>query len=69
VEHLILGHAYDEYFVLAYKPGMTVKPHSSIFGQIILQCGEASANDASKLRMFPLSLSSTAFTWFTSFSS
>jgi hypothetical protein len=35
-------------------------------GQFILQCGEASANDALKLRMFPLSLSSTAFTWFTS---
>jgi hypothetical protein len=31
-----------------------------------LQYGEASANDVLKLRMFPLSLSSTAFTWFTS---
>jgi hypothetical protein len=36
-------------------------------GQFILQCEEASANDAIKLRMFPLSLYSTAFTWFTSF--
>jgi hypothetical protein len=35
-------------------------------GQFILQCGEASANDTLKLRMFPLSLSGTAFTWFTS---
>jgi hypothetical protein len=35
-------------------------------GQFILQCGEASANDALKLKMFHLSLSSTAFTWFTS---
>jgi hypothetical protein len=35
-------------------------------GQFILQCGEASANDALKLRMFPLSLSVTVFTWFTS---
>jgi hypothetical protein len=34
--------------------------------QFILQCGEASANDTLKLRMFPLSLSGTAFTWFTS---
>jgi hypothetical protein len=34
--------------------------------QFILQCGEASANDALKLKMFPLSLSVTAFTWFTS---
>jgi hypothetical protein len=35
-------------------------------GQFILQCGEASANDVLKLRMFHLSLSSTTFTWFTS---
>jgi hypothetical protein len=34
--------------------------------QFILQCGEASANNTLKLRMFPLSLSGTAFTWFTS---
>jgi hypothetical protein len=34
--------------------------------QFILQCGEASANDTLKLKMFPLSLSSIAFTWFTS---
>jgi hypothetical protein len=31
-----------------------------------LQCGEASANDALKLRMFPLSLSGTTFTGFIS---
>jgi hypothetical protein len=31
-------------------------------GQFILQCGEASANDTLKLRMFPLSLSDTTFT-------
>jgi hypothetical protein len=30
--------------------------------QFILQCGEASANDTIKLRMFPLSLSRTTFT-------
>jgi hypothetical protein len=35
--------------------------------QFILQCGEARSNNTLKLRMFPLSLSSTAFTWFTSF--
>jgi hypothetical protein len=35
-------------------------------GQFILQCGEPSANDALKLKIFPLSLSDTAFTWFTS---
>jgi hypothetical protein len=31
-------------------------------GQFILQCGEASANDVLKLRLFPLSLSGMAFT-------
>jgi hypothetical protein len=35
-------------------------------GQFILQCGEASANDVLKLKIFLLSLSGTAFTWFTS---
>jgi hypothetical protein len=35
-------------------------------GQFLLQCSEASANDALKLRMFPLSLSGTTFTWFNS---
>jgi hypothetical protein len=35
-------------------------------GQFILQYDEANANDMIKLRIFHLSLSSTAFTWFTS---
>ena len=35
-------------------------------GQFLLQCGEASYSDPLKLRLFPLSLSKTAFTWFTS---
>jgi hypothetical protein len=34
--------------------------------QFILQCCKASANNTLKLRMFPLSLSGIAFTWFTS---
>jgi hypothetical protein len=46
------------------EDGKTTLEH---VGQFILQCGEASANNALKLRMFPLSLSSTAFTLFTSF--
>jgi hypothetical protein len=37
-----------------------------LVGQFILQCGESSANDALKLRMFSLSLAGTTFTWFTS---
>jgi hypothetical protein len=35
-------------------------------GRFILQCGEASTNDTLKLRMLPLSLFGTTFTWFTS---
>jgi hypothetical protein len=31
-----------------------------------IECGEASANDTLKLRIFSLSLSGIAFTWFTS---
>jgi hypothetical protein len=42
-----------------------VKPHQSMLANL-LQCGEASANNTLKLRMFPLSLSGIAFTWFTS---
>jgi len=34
--------------------------------QFLLQCGEASYSDALKLRMFPLPLFGTAFTWFSS---
>jgi hypothetical protein len=48
---------------LSREDGKTTLEH---VGQFILQCGEASANDVLELRMFPLSLSSTAFTWFTS---
>jgi hypothetical protein len=45
------------------EDGKTTLEH---VGQFILQCGVASANDALKLRMFPLLLSGTAFTWCTS---
>jgi hypothetical protein len=76
------GHVYqkpylDYYDQLPYHRGYGVPEFSKFsgeddkttlehVGQFILQCGEASANDALKLRMFPLSLSGTAFTWFTS---
>jgi hypothetical protein len=46
--------------------GKMVKPHSIMLANLFFQYGEASANDALKLRMFPLSLSGIAFTWFTS---
>ena len=35
-------------------------------GQFIIQCGESSTSDIYKLRLFPLSLSGVAFTWFIS---
>jgi hypothetical protein len=32
--------------------------------QFVIQCGEVSSSDIYKLRLFPLSLSGAAFTWF-----
>jgi hypothetical protein len=57
------GYRVPEFSKFSGEDGKTTLEH---VGQFILQCGEASSNDALKLRMFPLSLSSTAFTWFTS---
>jgi hypothetical protein len=67
----------DYYYQLPYPRGYRVPEFSKFTGedgkttlehvsQFILQCGTASANDMLKLRMFPLSLSDTAITWFTS---
>jgi hypothetical protein len=53
----------SEFSKFSGEDGKTTLEHVDKF---ILQCGEASANDAFKLRMFPLSLFGTAFTWFTS---
>jgi hypothetical protein len=52
-----------EFSMFSGDDGKTTLEHVC---QFILQCGDASANDTLKLRMFPLSLSGTAFTWFTS---
>jgi hypothetical protein len=68
---------FDYYNQLPYPRGYRVPEFSKFSGgdgkttlehvdQFILQCGKSSANDALKLKMFPLSLSGTAFTWFTS---
>jgi hypothetical protein len=57
----------DYYDQLAYPRGYSVPEFSKFsgedekttlehVGQFILQCGEASANDVLKLRVFPLSL-------------
>jgi hypothetical protein len=54
---------YSQFTKFSGEDDKTTLEHVS---QFILQCGEASANDTVKLRMFHLSLSGTAFTWFTS---
>jgi hypothetical protein len=57
------GYRVSKFSKFSGEDGKTTLEH---VGQFILQCGEASANDALKLRLFPLLLSSTAFTLFTS---
>jgi hypothetical protein len=57
------GYRVSGFSMFIGEDGKTTLEH---IDQFILQCGEASANDTLKLKMFPLSLSSTAFTWFTS---
>jgi hypothetical protein len=57
------GYIVPEFAKFSGEDGKTTLEHASHF---ILQCGEASANNVLKLRMFPLSLFGTAFTWFTS---
>ena len=42
---------------------MTIVEHVSRF---LIQCGDASAVDALRIRLFPLSLSGSAFAWFSS---
>ena len=42
---------------------MTTVEHVSHF---LIQCGDASAVDALRIRLFPLSLSGSAFAWFSS---
>jgi hypothetical protein len=57
------GYRVTDFSKFSGEDGKTILQH---VGQFILQCGEVSPNDALKLRMFFLSLSGIAFTWFTS---
>jgi hypothetical protein len=57
------GYRVPEFSKFSGDNGKTIL---ELVGQFILQCGEASANNVLKLRMFLISLSVTAFTWFTS---
>jgi hypothetical protein len=53
------GYRVPEFSKFSGEDGKTTLEH---VGQFILQYVKASANDMLKLRMFPLSLSGTAFT-------
>jgi hypothetical protein len=53
------GYGVPEFTKFSGEDNKTTLEH---VGQFILQCGEASANDVIKLRIFSLSLSGTAFT-------
>jgi hypothetical protein len=53
------GYRVPEFSKFSGEDGKTAPEH---VGQFILQCDEASANDALKLRMFTLSLFGTDFT-------
>jgi hypothetical protein len=57
------GYRVPEFLKFSGEDDKTTLEHVS---QFILQCDEASANDALKLKIFPLSFSGTALTWFTS---
>jgi hypothetical protein len=57
------GYRVSEFAKFSRQDGKITLEHVD---QFILQCDESSANDALKLRMFPLLWSDTAFTWFTS---
>jgi hypothetical protein len=56
------GYRVTEFSKFSWDDGKTTLEH---VGQFILQYGEASANDALKLRMFHLSLFGIIFAWFT----
>jgi hypothetical protein len=57
------GYRLLEFAKFSGEDGKTTLEH---VGQFILQCGETNANNALKLRTFPLSLFGTVFTWFSS---
>ena len=61
--HILKGLKFLIFFKFTGDDNITTLEHIS---QFIIQCGEASTNDIYKLRLFPLSLSGAAFTWFIS---
>ncbi len=71
-------HLYSEWFERVPLPNQYKVPDFSKFSgqdnvstyehvsRFLAQCGEAIAVDALRVRLFPLSLSGSAFTWFSS---
>ena len=71
-------HPYPEWFERVPLPARYKVPNFSKFlgqdnvstyeyvSRFLAQCGEASAVDALRVRLFPLSLSGSVFTWFSS---
>ncbi|XP_015697640.1 uncharacterized protein LOC107305228 [Oryza brachyantha] len=64
-ERVVLPHRYKvpNFSKFSGQDGTSTIKHVSRF---LAQCGEASAEDALKVRSFPLSLSGSAFPWFSS---
>ena len=63
--HILKGFKIFEFFKFIGNNSRTTLEH---IGQFIIQCGETSTSDIYKLRLFLLSLSGAAFTWFISLS-
>jgi hypothetical protein len=57
------GFKIPEFTKFTGKDNRTALDH---VGQFVIQCGEVSSSDIYKLKLFSLSLSSAAFTWFIS---
>ena len=63
-DQLPLPHKYNllDFTKFSRQGEVSTVEHINIF---IMQCGEAAQNDALKVRLFSMSLSGSAFTWFT----
>ncbi len=67
-DRVLLPHQYKvlDFSQFSGQDDISTMEHISWF---LAQCGEASAEEALKVRFFPLSLTESAFTWFSSLSS
>jgi hypothetical protein len=62
-DQIAMPHRYGvpDFTKFSSQDNETMIEHISNF---LVQCGEASSNDALKIRLFPLSLCGSAFAWF-----